>query len=409
MSKKIYLLIFLGFFLRLVLMPSTLHPDLWAISFGEHAFAYEGITNIYDYLANLPSNSLLAKNYGTNFFTYPPLAYFTLGIFGFVLKPFYNAEFFSHLAENLPMIFQDNRIFFHLFLTKFPYLFFDLGIIYLFSRFFTEPKKKALAIILWLFNPLSLYTSYMVGQFDVIPVFLTLLSLFLVKKKKNYWAALCLGLGGAFKMFPLFFLPFLALSEGKSWASKIKILLVGLLPYLLSIAPFVGSGVFRQTVLFSNQSQKMLFAKIMVSGAEYLSWFVVFYVFLLALSFKQKKDLWSWFLAVLLVFFSFTHYHPQWFLWITPFLVFFIVERPKYKILTLGLFFCWLTITLLFEPSLSLGLFSPISPSLIKAPDLSEALNHFYPVFEFKSLVRSIFAGLSAVIAFLILRRDETI
>ncbi|MCL5091060.1 MAG: glycosyltransferase 87 family protein, partial [Patescibacteria group bacterium] len=240
-------------------------------------------------------------------------------------------------------------------------------------------------------------------------VFLTLLSLFLVKKKKNYWAALCLGLGGAFKMFPLFFLPFLALSEGKSWASKIKILLVGLLPYLLSIAPFVGSGVFRQTVLFSNQSQKMLFAKIMVSGAEYLSWFVVFYVFLLALSFKQKKDLWSWFLAVLLVFFSFTHYHPQWFLWITPFLVFFIVERPKYKILTLGLFFCWLTITLLFEPSLSLGLFSPISPSLIKAPDLSEALNHFYPVFEFKSLVRSIFAGLSAVIAFLILRRDETI
>jgi len=85
--KKIWVVLLVGLIVRLVLMPVTFHPDLWAISFSQYFFAYKGIINIYDFLASLPASSVLVANYGQNFFTYPPLAYFTLGFFGFLLRP----------------------------------------------------------------------------------------------------------------------------------------------------------------------------------------------------------------------------------------------------------------------------------------------------------------------------------
>jgi hypothetical protein len=400
--KKILILVLVGLLLRLILMPIAFHPDIWAISFAQYLFAFKGVFNIYNYLGDLPKTSLLVQNYGQNFFTYPPLAYFTLGIFGWVLKPLFDANFFHGLAANLPRILSDNRLFWHLFLTKLPYLFFDFGTLFLLVRFFDEPKKKWLVAVLWLFNPLVLYTSYLVGQFDIIPVFFTVLAIFLAKRKLPFWAALALGVGAAFKMFPLFFLPFLAVAEGKNLKRGLALLLFGILPYVLSIVPFVNSAIFRQTVLFSNQSQKMFFAKIPVSGAEYLSLFTLLYSFLFVLSLAKKREVWQWFLAVLLIFFSVTHYHPQWFLWTAPFLVIFMVEYRRLIILPLTLLFCWLFITLLFEPSLSVALFAPISPSLIKLPPLTEVLNHYYDVFQLKSFLRSIFAGVALLIVFLI-------
>lgn len=408
-SKKFFLLLTVGLIIRITLIFVTLHPDIWAISFSEYLFSFKKVFNIYDFLAKLPQNSALIENYGRNFFTYPPLAYYTLGIFGFILKPFFNKDFFDNLAYNLPKILNDGRLYQHLFLTKLPYLFFDLGVLWLLRRFVDEKRNRFLAAILWIFNPLVLYTSYMIGQFDIIPVFFTVLCLYSVKKSKLNWAAFSLGVGGAYKMFPLFFLPFLVVSQEKSLGQKIKLSLIGLAPYLFSILPFIGSTSFRQNVLFSNQSQKMLFAKVNVSGAEYLSVFVVVYIFLLAGCAIKKLDLWKWFLMTLLLFFSVTHYHPQWFLWLTPFLVIFWIKYPKYWILPISLLGSWLIITMLFEPSLSISLFAPISKSLATVRPLSESVAIFYDVFQFKSLIRSFFFGISLTMAALLFRKNEAV
>lgn len=396
-----------GLILRLVLMPITFHPDLWAVSFAEYLFSFKGVFNIYNYLASLPATSAINQNYGTNFFTYPPLAYYTFGVFGLILKPFFDHNFFNGLAQNLPNILSDSRLYWHLFLTKLPYLFFDFGVFWMLMRLFVEERKKVLVAILWLFNPLALYTSYMIGQFDIIPVFFTILSLYLVKKNRLYWAAFSLGIGGAYKMFPLLFVPFLAIFSGKEIKEKVKLLFLGLLPYIFSILPFINSVSFRQNVLFSNQSQKMLFAKIPVSGAEYLSGFVGLYVFLLCLALVKRLDLWEWSLMVMLLFFSVTHYHPQWFLWISPFFILLWVNYPRLQILPIILFICWLLITILFEPSLSVSLFAPLSKSLVAMIPLSQTLNRFYDIFQFKSLVRSVFAGVSLFISVLLFKRDE--
>jgi len=407
--KKIWVVLLVGLIVRLVLMPVTFHPDLWAISFSQYFFAYKGIINIYDFLASLPASSVLVANYGQNFFTYPPLAYFTLGFFGFLLRPLFNADFFGNLAGRLPNVYSDSRLYWHLFLTKLPYLFFDFGILVLLTDFFEDKKKKVAVALLWSFNPLVLYTSFMIGQFDIIPVFFVILSLFLVKKNHLFWAAFSLGVGGAYKMFPLFFLPFLVISAGKNFKDKLKYFFIGLFPYFVSILPFISSPVFRQTVLFSDQSQKMLFAKIPVSAAEYLSIFVVLYIFLLGISICRKFELWKWFLSVMMMFFSVTHYHPQWFLWLTPFLIIFWIEYPDYKIFPITLLACWFLIMLFFEPSLSIGLFAPLSSSLSQTVPLSISFSKFYDVFQFKSVVRSIFAGVSIASLVLLFKRDEIV
>ena len=321
MKTRLTILLLVGLAIRLILMPISLHPDIWAVIFSGKLFAYNGIINIYDYLSSISfTNNPLTVNYGPNFF-YPPLAFFTFGLFSFLLKPFTNIDFISNLTVNLPYILSDNRLYWHLFIAKLPYLIYDFGSLYFLRKLFVDNGEKIIATTLWLFNPVVLYSTYLIGQFDIIPVFFSIISLYFAKKDRAYLSVLMMGIGGAYKMYPLFFIPLIAILLGTNTRQKLQLGVVGLLPYLLTILPFMGSSAFRSVVLLSNQSQKILFAKIPVSGAEYLSVFVVGYIALLIFSVFTKKSLWALCMAVLLLLFSVTHYHPQWFIWLAPFMV----------------------------------------------------------------------------------------
>lgn len=392
------LLLLIGVGLRLVLAGVTVHPDLLSISAGDFLLSQKGVLNIYEYLDRLPAGEKLVEVYGRTFFTYPPLAYFTLGFFKLLLSPFFSDSLYTRLLGGIAA-FSSLGFNKDLLLLKLPYLLFDLLTAFLLFKIFEKDKRKAwLAFFLWLFNPLSFYTSFMVGQFDIIPTFFVVLSLYLVLKNKNSLAALSLGLGVSLKMFPLFFLPILALIFGKSIWQKLKLGLIGILPYLVTIAPFLNSPSFRQIVIFSSQSQKMLFAKMMVSGAEgiYLFVFGLVLIYFYVASRGKKEFVWHYYFWVLLLFFSVTHYHPQWFLWIMPFLIWGIVETNLAKLWpSLILLGCWLMITLLFEPSLSIGLFTPIYPQLVKTSLGSLGTFGNLGIDEIKSIVRSIFAATS--------------
>lgn len=387
--------------LRLAIMPFAAHPDVWSLSFARYLFVEEKITDVYDFLFKLPAGHPL-KNYGENFFTYPPLAYFTFGFFGWLLRPFYQPEASLALMSHYPNIYGEvNAVFKYLFLAKLPYLLFDFGIAFLLKSFFVSEKEKHLAFALWLFNPLGLYAAYLVGQFELLPTFFMVLSLFFAGKKRLGWAALALGFGAAYKMYPLFFLPILVFANGEKWFKKAGLFFLGLLPYLLSILPFVSSPVFRATVLFSKQSEKFLHMSLPVSGAEGIYVFVFLWgiIFWLACYQSFRRPLWFWYLAVLLAFFSLTHYHPQWFVWLTPLLIIQLVAtRGRFWFLVSTLFLSWLAITLLFEPSLSFGFFIPLNPSLANLVPLEKTMARFYDPFQFKSVVRSLFAAGSLIL-----------
>ena len=392
----------LGLAVRVILMPITLHQDLWGHSSVAYFFSEKGILNPYEYLSNLSPDHPLVKNIGvSDVFIYPPLAYFTLGVFRILVKPFTDPGFVPFIWSNLASVYSFPGFNWHLFLYKFPYLFFDIGIAFLLSSLFSEERKKQLVFILWMLNPVTLYTTFMIGQLDLLPTFFTVLSLVLAKKGKFAWSMISLGVGGSYKIFPLLFVPVAAFVFGKNFKEKVMYLLVGVAPFILVTLPYITSLAYREMVLFSPKNQKMLFMNLPVSGAEGIFTFVFILTLIYFYSYYTKKviNLGVYFLTILLLIFSVTHYHPQWFLWVTPFLFWELSESNfKHGILVLTLFLAWLAITLFFETSLTIGLFSPLNASLRdlrNLPGLSEVLSRYTDVFRLKSLIRSVFAAAS--------------
>lgn len=402
----------MGIIIRIGLAAVSFHPHFWDLNFTSYLFAYKGVFNVYDYLANLPSDNPWVGFYSRGVFTYPPLAYFTLGFFTFLLKPLINPSFMDWFVNHpIELSMGNYELFRHLLIVKMPYLVFDLLVLFILTKMFSDLKDKKKILLLWLLNPLSLYTSFMVSQFDIIPVFFVVLAFYCALNKKNVLSLILLSIGGSFKMFPLLLVPLFALVLETTLSKRLKLLFFGIAPYFITLLPFMGSSAFRQTVLFSNQSQKMLFMGLPVSGAETIYIFILGLVIVWWLAFYNyilKERLWIYILITFLLYFSITHYHPQWFLWITPFLLYeLVVDKFNNYFCVLVLFLCWLFLTLLFEASLSYGVFCPLSPFLLKAPSLSLYLTKYIDPFLVKSAIRTIFAGTSIFLVFLIFKNKS--
>ena len=384
-----------GIVIRVVLSIICAHPDIWALDFARYHLFREKIFNFWDYLANLPPDHQLVRSYGHSFFTYPPLAYFTFGFFGWLVSPLAGPELTPWIMDHYPYVYELAGIGRKLFWLKAPYLLFDLGIAFCLRELVSSPKQRRLIWLLWWLNPLSLYAGYLVGQFELMPTFFMMLSLLLVAKKKPYLAAASLGVGGGYKMFPLFFLPLLVVHQGGEIKKQLKLFAVGLIPFVLSILPFVRSAAFRSGVLFSNQSEKFLRMSLPVSNAEGISVFIFLWGVILFYVWQHRnRPLWWAYLAVMTVFFSVTHYHPQWMVWLSP-LVFLAMAKENWRrwYLPVIMMASWFVVTLFFEPSLHYGAFLPLKPELKDAADLSVLMAPFYDPFQLKTIVRSLFAA----------------
>ncbi len=396
----------LGVVIRIFLMPITLHPDLWGHSIVAYLFAYKGILDPYSYIQNLPLNDPLVINYGAtavrDIFIYPPLTYFTLGLFRLFVRPLADSGFIPWLIENMGRENEFPGLMWQIFIFKLPYLFVDIILACVFSSLFDETRKKKLAFIFWIFNPINLYSTFMVGQIDILPVFFVILSLYFVRRKKPVWAMLSLGIGGAYKMFPLLLLFPAVFVLKKKLADRMLLTIYGFLPFIVTIAPYLNSAAFREMVLFSPKSQKMLFMGWNLSGAEVIYPFILILMFIYFYAYYQGKKarLESYYLAILLLIFSVTHYHPQWFLWVSPLLIWkFIEDDFSQALLYLTLFVSWVFITFMFESSLSYGLFNPIWPELRNTESLATILVKYTDINQIKSIVRSVFAAASLYLA----------
>lgn len=396
--------ILIGLVLRLILMPFTIHSDIRAFDFGAFLISQKGqFLTFYDYFASLDKTNPLINIYSLDFFIYPPLAYLTPALFMFILSPFYNFSANAVFLGDMTKIFQTTEIFKIAFLLKFPYLLFDFLVAFLLLKIFKAKGLQAFKI--WMFNPVTLYATFAMGQFDIIPILLIVAGIFFALKDKKWLTVIMLGIGGAYKMFPLLFLPIFVLLLDKNFWIRLKLLVVGLLPYLLVITPyFLFSPIYRQAAFLASQTEKMFFMKLPLSGAEYLSVFLVGYFLLLIIAARvkfQKDNFWRFGLVLMLLFFSVTHYHPQWFLWLTPFLVWlWLTYKEKDRSLIILLFGCWLLLTLFFENSLHIGLFSPVWPESLNVRGLTELVSRFYDPFLIKSLIRSLFAAIALFLSF---------
>ncbi len=411
-QKSLFLILLPAILIRLFLMFFTYHPDLAGQSLSSYFFASDNIVNIYDYLLKLSPDHPLVKNFGVgDIFIYPPLTYFTLGIFQKLLSPFNIYPFIQNVMNGVN-IYSISDLNTNLFLLKLPYLFIDLLVAYLLTKLFQTDKQKRLIFILWLFNPVTLYTTFCLGVFDIIPVLFTVLSLIFLKKKNPALGALMLGIGAAYKMYPIYLLPILSFANSKNFKDFIKINFIGILPLILTNLPFIGSSAYRYMV-FSPKSQKMLFMEWMMTNAEGIYPFIILTTLLVIFA-SQKKDLFAkipaqFYLIFFLILFSVTHYHPQWFLWITPFILIDLVMNNFKNLWSyLSLFVIYLFIVFTFENSLSVGLFAVINPNLNQFSGTANLISKFTDIFTLKSLFRSVFAGISLYLSYDLLVKKQT-
>lgn len=398
--KKIAWILAVGILVRLFLAFSTFHSDIQPFYFAGDVIARGNVANFYDYLGSLPADDPTLKIYPTYLFNYPPLVYFFLGPVSYLTSLPFSKELLHSFIFNLPGLLGNIELNFLLLTLKLVYLPFDIAVGWLLYSIFQKPANKLLALGLWVFNPVNLYATYMMGQFDLIPTFLVILALYLaVRRSKLFAAAFFLGLGASFKIFPFLFLIPLVLVKDK-WGDRLKLLAVGVLPYVLSIIPFLNSPGFRSTALVAGQTTKSLYAAIPISGGESIILFPLLVLFVYLVLFFNRvgvEKLWSRFFIVILLFFVFTHYHPQWFVWLTPFLIIDLVKSKfSHWPLAILLLAAWLGQITFFDPGLSVWLFAPIAPALYGLPGIWESMGVALDINFARSLLQTIFAGTSA-------------
>jgi hypothetical protein len=402
LKPKFLIPLLIGLLIRLFLMPSTYHPDIAGQSLSSYYWGFKNVTNVYEHLLALPPSHPLVRNFGvSDIFIYPPLTYFTLGTFQ-KLFAFTGLGHFLETVMSGANIYKIPGLSWYLFILKLPYLIFDFGVAYLLYKYFDKPRSKYFALLFWLFNPVTLYTTFCMGVFDIIPVFFTVLSAYYLKKHKLTLSALSIGIGIAFKMYPVFLLPFIIFKSDK-WFDRFKLAFYSFFPVVLTNLPYIFSSAYRYMV-FSPKSQKMLYMEWMLSGAEGLFPFLLILTMLYLLSqnkLLRPKYYISYFFSFFLLLFSVTHFHPQWFIWITPFI---IIELLNYHFkeawIYLCLFLIYVFIVFTFENSLSIGLFAPLNNSLATFIGTQSILSKATDINLLKSYFRSVFAGISVYFAF---------
>ena len=209
MNKAIAILAFFGLAIRLILIPITMHADFRAYNLAAYLITQKGqLFSFYDYISRLPRNDKILEVFmDDGLFIYPPLAYLTHALFMWLLGPLYPWPTLNTLILYFDHVRPDPHLPWLLYLLKFPYLVADAaGLIILLKL--VDPKRRLMAATLWIFNPVTIYSAYMLAQFDIYIAMFCYWRCFFAARGQSLWAAVCIGIAAGYKPFPCSWPPF---------------------------------------------------------------------------------------------------------------------------------------------------------------------------------------------------------
>ena len=394
-SNQFCILVLLsGLLVRLVLVPLSMHVDP----------RFTGDIAVFSTIVQWWSSA----EEQSQPFLYPPLANHTLSIFILRLaQPF---------APDLPdqLVFGKDaqlawiaspHVFRNLFMLKMWYLLADFATaVFLWRMLRDRPTRvRRLALIAWLFNPLVLFTAYFHGQFDLVPTFFVVLSLHSARKGQADWAGFWMGISACYKNYAFFFLLPLVLILGRTWLVRSKILVMGTLPYLLFFIPYISRYTGHRTDFVSSFFPA---GYDVGRGAQVYFFFALYAVLLWYLYYRKVhtfEDLWRTCFAILLAYYQFSYYNLHYWVWVVPFAILFLVERPSEA--KPFHFFIGLCLLVLTASAPLARYLAPISPRFfLRLPRLLDVLNPYLPMFFLLNVVRSLLAGTCFCLAWRLLR-----
>jgi len=212
----------IGLLIREALAPFTGHPydfEIW-VRLGKSLMTNP---NPYVYLNYTPGLSL--SPYGT----LGSIAYLPLS--GYVFGGTY--ALYALLGEPTRYLYY--------FLLKQPMVISDLLVSVVLFRIISSGRvvgSARRAALLWLFLPLSFFTSTLWGSLDSVVILLTLVALYLFQENRYVWSSIALAFAIFYKQSALIFLPVFLLQRGLSWKQRAYYCAIALaIPALGTLVP----------------------------------------------------------------------------------------------------------------------------------------------------------------------------
>jgi hypothetical protein len=380
-NNKQFLIAALGFgiLLRLALMPFFAHVDL----FSEARRVFYVLEN--DFLFDNSHRFVV-------FYIEVIFAWFSTFFIDVTDGLFYLSDPTQSVSNLVDYGFflNDPNIYRHLFFFKLPYLTFDIATALLIWKFVDKPEHRKIALLIWLFNPLTLFSTYIFGRFEVISLFFLMASVLQLKYDRVFFASALFAIALHCREINLLYVPFLliALIDFKNHWFRNVIVLSGSAAiitalYLLPNWLINFSGGDTQLFVDPTISNAADTLNALLSLGYY--WFYPIVISLAGLAIYQwetgKRSKAESFVisasVVLFIYFGFNVHSVHYAAWLVLFPILSIQYGKKVVLPFMALFGAWLILWLLKTDSgvFTLFLAAPLTTDFI-------GIGHFPSFFE---------------------------
>lgn len=390
-----------GILIRLLLMPYTAHIDLYQIYSRAADAVYHGQWFVWG------SQIVIQMVHNVWLFLIRPLLPGAESIWSPTAATMGIGAQASDLARFLAYPYLGRA----LFLMKLPYFAADLGTGYALTRL-VGPERRPRVLVIWLLNPLVIFASAVFGRHDSIAVLLVVVSVLAARHGRRYLGLALLGLGALARFFPAFLAPFFVVAYRRSRRELLALVgLLGGLWLVAEISVWTATGSSPTLTLLNRYPHvEFLVALALPIGSS-----VAIYVFpavyaLFLLWFIERHpagsaDFVAAGAALFQGFFALTYFHPQYTVWLVPFLALTIDRDARLigyhvlQVLLLGVY------TLMWGTGTTWDLLAPLrSPAISALPDPLTIIGAAVSTDLFFGVVRSLFAAVSLWLGYRILR-----
>ena len=257
----------------------------------------------------------------------------------------------SMLISYLPLTYIGNLIDKNIFDLNFTELFFKLSSLFydyilliVLSLIIKNSKKIYLIFSYWL-SPIIIYTTYIHGQIDILPITLIISSILFLSKNKFRIAGLIIALAISSKLSMLIALPFILLYVYRKKGINhelFDIIFYTLVGSATIILPYLFSTGYLEMVIKTKVFSKLYLVYIPFGEDLKLYIIPIIYIISLYLIWRLKRITQDLFIiSTGIGFFSiliFLPPAPGWSVWVVPFLIYYQITSKK-DLLTLGLFY----------------------------------------------------------------------
>ncbi|OGG04418.1 hypothetical protein A2W14_01930 [Candidatus Gottesmanbacteria bacterium RBG_16_37_8] len=375
-------ILLLGLIIRLIIGTFTINWDFLRITQISLKYFSGGLMEVYrDPLS-----------------VYPVLTYWTRIFFIFISKPFLSGSFYKWNSNGDLSIIADTFIFRNLFFLKLPFILIEIATAYIFAKLLPR-AKRGLFLLMWMINPIALYTIAAFTNVDVFPLFFIAVCLYFLNKKKGLLCSFFLGISAAYKIFPILLLPFLLFSQN-NWKQRIYQTLIFLIPFVGTQIPALSISLYWKNSLTASANRLILNSTLNIGNNKLLILFIVIYclLFFFYLTEKNRESKTPlYFFLALSVIFTVSAFNIQWVYWILPLIILHQLYFREEKIISFVLYAAYFGIIFLSQTALHIGMLSPVDPSLWT---LDKPLTAFIGS-EINLLINSFYSLFAAAVIFL--------